>query len=115
MGGIIIDGGNFDWSASDKFPMLSQPRPEYHGLKLHEALGGIAFAIACRVLGLRDLGPSIAPFNSFLIQMGLETLPLRMQRHCDNALAVAEHLQKHDKVAWVSYAGLAGDKYNKLA
>ena len=114
MGGIIVDGGNFDWSASDKFPLISQPRPEYHGVKLHEALGGIAFAIACRVLGLRDLGPAISPFNAFLIQTGLETLPLRMQRHCDNALAVAQHLQSHDKVSWVSYAGLAGDRYNKL-
>ena len=112
MGGIIVDGGNFDWSASDKFPLISQPRPEYHGVKLHEALGGIAFAIACRVLGLRDLGPAISPFNAFLIQTGLETL--RMQRHCDNALAVAQHLQSHDKVSWVSYAGLAGDRYNKL-
>ena len=114
MGGIIVDGGNFDWSASDKFPLISQPRPEYHGVKLHEALGGIAFAIACRVLGLRDLGPAISPFNAFLIQTGLETLPLRMQRHCDNALAVAQHLQSHDKVSWVSYAGLADDRYNKL-
>ncbi|MGD1886501.1 MAG: O-acetylhomoserine aminocarboxypropyltransferase [Cohaesibacteraceae bacterium] len=114
MGGIIVDGGNFDWSASDKFPLLSEPRPEYHGVKLHEALGGIAFAIACRVLGLRDLGPAISPFDAFLIQTGLETLPLRMQRHCDNALAVAQHLQNHDKVSWVSYAGLVGDRYNKL-
>ncbi|MEM1284118.1 MAG: O-acetylhomoserine aminocarboxypropyltransferase [Pseudomonadota bacterium] len=114
MGGIIVDGGNFDWSASDKFPLLSEPRPEYHGVKLHEALGGIAFAIACRVLGLRDLGPAISPFNAFLIQTGLETLPLRMQRHCDNALAVAQHLQNHGKVSWVSYAGLVGDRYNKL-
>ena len=114
MGGIIVDGGNFDWSASDKFPLISQPRPEYHGVKLHEALGGIAFAIACRVLGLRDLGPAISPFNAFLIQTGLETLPLRMQRHCDNALAVAQHLQSHDKVSWVSYAGLPGDTYHTL-
>lgn len=115
MGGIIVDGGNFDWSASDNYPKLSEALDEYHGVKLHEALGGISFAIACRVLGLRDLGPAISPFNAFMIQTGLETLPLRMQRHCDNALAVAQHLQNHDKVAWVSYAGLPGDKYNKLA
>ncbi|MFK7791622.1 MAG: O-acetylhomoserine aminocarboxypropyltransferase [Devosiaceae bacterium] len=114
MGGIIVDGGNFDWSASDKFPKLSQELPEYHGLKLHEALGGISFAIACRVLGLRDLGPAISPFNAFLIQTGLETLPLRMEKHCANALEVATHLQNHDKVAWVSYAGLPGDKYHEL-
>ena len=114
MGGIIVDGGNFDWSASDKYPKLSQPLAEYHGVKLHEALGGISFAIACRVLGLRDLGPAISPFNAFLIATGLETLPLRMQRHCDNALAVAQWLQAHDKVAWVSYAALEGDRYNAL-
>ncbi|MEM6710829.1 MAG: O-acetylhomoserine aminocarboxypropyltransferase [Pseudomonadota bacterium] len=114
MGGIIVDGGNFDWSASDKYPMLSAERPEYHGVKLHEALGGISFAIACRVLGLRDLGPSISPFNAFMILTGLETLPLRMQRHCDNALALAKYLDAHDNVAWVSYAGLEGDKYHTL-
>ena len=115
MGGIIVDGGNFDWSASDRFPKLSQPLAEYHGVKLHEALGGIAFAIACRVLGLRDLGPAISPFNAFLIATGLETLPLRMRKHCDNALEVATWLSNHDKVAWVSYAGLPGDRYHALA
>jgi O-acetylhomoserine (thiol)-lyase len=114
MGGMIVDGGNFDWSASDKFPKLSQPLDEYHGLKLHEALGGISFAIACRVLGLRDLGPAISPFNAFMIQTGLETLPLRMDKHCANALEVATWLQNNDKVAWVSYAGLPGDKYHAL-
>ncbi|MEM1289383.1 MAG: O-acetylhomoserine aminocarboxypropyltransferase [Pseudomonadota bacterium] len=114
MGGILVDGGNFDWSASDKFPLLSEARPEYHGLKLHEALGGISFAIAARVLGLRDLGPAISPFNAFMILTGLETLPLRMQKHCENALTVAKFLQGHEKVSWVSYAGLEGDKYNAL-
>lgn len=114
MGGIIIDGGTFDWSASDKFPMLSKPRTEYGGVVLHEALGNIAFAIACRVLGMRDFGPTISPFNSFQILTGAETLSLRMQRHCDNAQTVAEHLQKHDKVSWVRYAGLPDDKYNAL-
>ncbi len=114
MGGMIVDGGNFDWSASDKFPKLSAPLDEYHGLKLHEALGGISFAIACRVLGLRDLGPAISPFNAFMIQTGLETLPLRMDKHCANALEVATWLQNNDKVAWVSYAGLPGDKYYDL-
>lgn len=114
MGGIIIDGGTFDWSATDKYPMLSKPRDEYAGVVLHEALGNIAFAIACRVLGMRDFGPVISPQNSFNILTGAETLSLRMQRHCDNALAVAKHLQSHDKVSWVSYAGLDGDPYNKL-
>lgn len=106
MGGIIVDGGTFDWSASGKYPMLSEPRPEYGGMVLHETFGNFAFAIACRVLGLRDFGPAISPFNSFLLATGIETLPLRMQRHCDNALAVAEHLSRHSAVSWVEYAGL---------
>lgn len=109
MGGAIVDAGTFDWSASDRYPMLSQPRPEYNGIVLHETFGNFAFAIACRVLGLRDLGPAISPFNAFMILTGIETLPLRMQRHCDNALKVAQHLKGHDKVGWVSYAGLEDD------
>ncbi len=109
MGGAIVDAGTFDWSASDRYPMLSQPRPEYNGIVLHETFGNFAFAIACRVLGLRDLGPAISPFNAFMILTGIETLPLRMQRHCDNALKVAQHLKGHDKVSWVSYAGLEDD------
>ncbi|WP_018687603.1 MULTISPECIES: O-acetylhomoserine aminocarboxypropyltransferase [Ahrensia] len=114
MGGLIIDGGTFDWSATDKYPMLSKPRTEYAGVVLHEALGNIAFAIACRVLGMRDFGPVISPQNSFNILTGAETLSLRMQRHCDNALAVAKHLKSHDKVSWVRYAGLEDDPYNAL-
>jgi O-acetylhomoserine (thiol)-lyase len=114
MGGLIIDGGTFDWSATDKYPMLSQPRTEYGGVVLHEALGNIAFAIACRVLGMRDFGPTISPQNAFNILTGAETLSLRMQRHCDNAQTVAEHLLAHDKVSWVSYAGLKDDPYNAL-
>ncbi|MGR6466023.1 O-acetylhomoserine aminocarboxypropyltransferase [Rhizobium sp. PAMB 3182] len=114
MGGIIVDGGAFDWSKSGNYPMLSEPRPEYAGIVLHQTFGNFAFAIACRVLGLRDFGPSISPFNAFMIQTGIETLPLRMQRHCDNALAVAEWLKKHEKVAWVSYAGLSDDPNNGL-
>ncbi len=106
MGGIIVDGGTFDWSASDRYPALSQPRPEYSGVILHQTFGNFAFAIAARVLGLRDLGPSIAPFNAFLILTGIETLPLRVQRHSDNALAVAKWLKAHPKVGWVNYAGL---------
>jgi O-acetylhomoserine (thiol)-lyase len=105
MGGVIVDGGSFDWSKSGKYPMLSEPRPEYGGMVLHETFGNFAFAIACRVLGLRDLGPAISPFNAFMILTGIETLALRMQRHSDNALEVANWLAKHDKVAWVSYAG----------
>ncbi|MEL6435524.1 MAG: O-acetylhomoserine aminocarboxypropyltransferase [Pseudomonadota bacterium] len=113
MGGVIVDGGTFDWSAKKgQFPMLSEPREEYAGVVLHAALGNIAFAIACRVLGLRDFGPSISPFNAFQILTGAETLGLRMQRHCDNAQAVAEYLEAHDAVSWVRYAGLPSDAYH---
>ena len=114
VGGIIVDGGTFDWSKSGNYPMLSQPRPEYGGIVLHETFGNFAFAIAARVLGLRDFGPAISPFNAFLILTGLETLPLRMQRHSDSALKVAEWLSNNDKVAWVSYAGLPTDPNNAL-
>ena len=115
IGGLIVDGGRFDWSASDKFPTLSQPNGSYHGMKFHETFGNIAFGIACRALGLRDLGPALSPFNAFMILTGIETLALRMERHSANALAVAKHLKQHDKVSWVSYAGLEDDPYNKLA
>jgi O-acetylhomoserine (thiol)-lyase len=115
IGGLIVDGGTFNWSRGGRYPMLSEPRPEYHGIVLHETFGNFAFAICCRVLGLRDLGPAMSPFNAFLFITGIETLPLRMQRHCDNTLAVAEWLAKHPKVSWVSYPGLASDKYNALA
>ena len=115
IGGVIVDGGTFDWMADKRYPMLSAPRPEYGGMVLGETFGNFAFAIACRVLGLRDLGPAISPFNSFLLLTGIETLPLRMQRHCDNALAVAEFLSTHPAVKWVSYPGLKGDRYYNLA
>jgi O-acetylhomoserine (thiol)-lyase len=115
IGGLIVDGGTFNWSREKRYPMLSEPRPEYHGIVLHETFGNFAFAIACRVLALRDIGPALSPFNAFLILTGIETLPLRMQRHCDNALAVAQWLVKQPQVAWVSYPGLAGDRYQSLA
>lgn len=114
MGGIIVDSGKFDWSRSGRYPTLSEPCASYHGMKLHETFGNIAFAIACRVLGLRDLGPAISPFNAFMILTGIETLPLRMQRHSDSALKVAKFLKSHPKVSWVSYAGLEDDPYHKL-
>jgi len=114
MGGVLVDGGKFTWAGDKRYPLLSAPRPEYGGMVLSETFGNFAFAIACRVLGLRDLGPAISPFNSFLIATGVETLPLRMQRHCDSALAVATHLKAHPAVTWVSYAGLPGDKYHAL-
>lgn len=115
MGGVIVDAGTFDWSKSGRYPLLSEPNGSYHGLRLHETFGNIAFAIAARVLGLRDLGPSIAPLNAFLILTGMETLSLRMQRHCDNALKVATWLKSHPNVAWVNYAGLPDDKHHALA
>ncbi len=115
MGGAIVDAGTFNWSRDNRYPMLSEPRPEYQGIILQETFGNFAFAIACRVLGLRDLGPAISPFNAFLILTGVETLPLRMQRHSDNALAVADWLSDNAHVSWVSYAGLPGDRYHNLA
>ena len=115
IGGMITDAGTFNWSREGRYPMLSQPRPEYNGIVLHETFGNFAFAIACRVLSLRDMGPALSPFNSFMFLTGIETLPLRMQRHCDNALAVADWLSKRSEVAWVSYPGLPGDKYHQLA
>ena len=115
IGGVIVDGGTFDWLADRRYPMLSAPRPEYAGMVLGETFGNFAFAIAARVLGLRDTGPALSPFNAFLILTGIETLPLRMQRHSDNALAVAEHLSNHPAVKWVSYPGLKGDRYYNLA
>jgi O-acetylhomoserine (thiol)-lyase len=116
LGGVIVDGGNFDWKASGKFPALTEPSGSYHRMVLNDAFGpmGISFAIAARVLGLRDLGAAISPFNAFLILTGAETLHLRMQRHSDSALAVAQWLKAHEKVAWVSYAGLADDPFNPL-
>ncbi|MGZ8415821.1 MAG: O-acetylhomoserine aminocarboxypropyltransferase [Methyloceanibacter sp.] len=115
IGGAIVDCGTFDWIGSGRYPTLSAPSPSYHGITLAETFGNFAFAIACRVLGLRDLGPAISPFNAFLLLTGIETLPLRMQRHCDNALAVATWLAGNDKIAWVNYAGLPGNRFNALA
>jgi O-acetylhomoserine (thiol)-lyase len=115
IGGIIVDAGTFDWSRDGRYPVLSEPRPEYHGIKLQETFGNFAFAIAARVIGLRDLGPALSPFNAFLLLTGIETLSLRVQRHSDNAKAVAEWLSAHPAVAWVSYAGLPGDRYHNLA
>ncbi len=114
MGGVIVDGGNFDWARSGNYPLIAEANDSYHGVNLYQAMGPMAFAIAARVLGLRDLGPAIAPMNAFLILTGMETLSLRVQRHCDNALAVAGWLEKHPKVAWVNYAGLKSSKYHAL-
>jgi O-acetylhomoserine (thiol)-lyase len=115
IGGVIVDAGKFDWVKSGKYPTLTQPNDSYHGAVLSDAVGPIAFIIACRVLGLRDLGPALAPMNAFLALTGMETLSLRMERHCSNALALAQWLQKHPKVEWVRYAGLPDDPYHALA
>ena len=119
VGGVIVDSGRFDWKAQGgKFPSLTQPNGSYHGAVLVDALepvGPVAFIIACRVLGLRDLGPALAPQNAWLALTGMETLALRMERHCANALAVARWLERHDKIEWVSYAGLEGNRYKPLA
>jgi O-acetylhomoserine (thiol)-lyase len=115
IGGALVDCGTFDWLGSGRYPMLSAPNPSYHGMVMAETFGDFGFAIAARVLSLRDLGPAISPFNAFLILQGIETLSLRMQRSCDNALAVARWLQDHPQVAWVNYAGLPGNAYYDLA
>ena len=114
-GGVIVDGGTFDWLEDDRYPVLSRPCPSYGGMVLGETFGNFAFATACRVLGLRDLGPALSPFNAFLILNGIETLPLRMARHCENALAAADHLVRHPAVHWVHYAGLPSDPNHALA
>ena len=111
IGGVIVDAGKFDWKASGRFPSFVNPDPSYHGLSYVEAFGPIAFIIKCRVEGLRDTGAAMSPFSSFLLLQGLETLHLRMERHSQNALAVAKHLESHPGVAWVNYPGLASSKY----
>jgi O-acetylhomoserine (thiol)-lyase len=115
IGGMIVDSGKFDWAASDKFPQITEPSPGYHGMKFAEVFGPIAFIIKTRVEGLRDLGPCQAPMNSFLFLQGLETLPMRMERHCANTQAVAERLENHAAVTWVQHAGLASSPYRSLA
>jgi O-acetylhomoserine (thiol)-lyase len=116
IGGAIVDCGTYDWLGSKhRYKTLVEPNASYNGMKLAETFGNFAFAIACRVMGLRDLGPAIAPLNAFLILTGIETLPLRMREHCANALAVATYLEKHPKIAWVQYAGLPTNKYNAVA
>jgi O-acetylhomoserine (thiol)-lyase len=116
IGGVIVDCGTFDWlNAKIRYSTLVEPNASYNGMKLGETFGNFAFAIAARVMGLRDLGPAISPFNAFMILTGVETLPLRMQRHCENTLTVAQFLAKHPKVAWVQYAGLPENRYHALA
>jgi O-acetylhomoserine (thiol)-lyase len=107
IGGVVVDGGTFDWAASPRFPELVEPDPTYHGVRYVESFGAAAYVLKLRVQLLRDLGPALSPFNAFLFLQGLETLPLRIARHCENALAVARWLESHPAVTWVSYPGLA--------
>ena len=113
--GVIVDGGTFDWAGSGKFPGFTQPDPSYHGLKFWEALGPGSYIAKARVQGLRDLGAALAPLNAFLFIQGLETLSLRMERHVENAQAVAEFLESRDEVSWVNYPGLASSPWNARA
>jgi O-acetylhomoserine (thiol)-lyase len=116
IGGIIVDSGKFDWVANKaRFPLLNEPDPSYHGVIYTEALGPAAYIGRCRVVPLRNTGAALSPHNAFLFLMGLETLGLRMERHCENSLAVANYLQNHPKVTWVNYAALPDSKYNAVA
>lgn len=116
VGGVIVDSGNFDWDAyADKFPGLTQPDDSYHGLTYTKAFGKGAYITKAVVQLMRDLGSCQSPQNAFLVNIGLETLHLRMARHCENAQKVAEFLENHSKVAWVNYSGLPSNKYYQLA
>jgi len=115
MGGIVVDSGRFDWAQNDKFKSLTEPEPAYHGLRFYETFGDLALTVHGHAVGLRDLGATMAPLNAFLTITGIETLPLRMDRHVQNAQAVAEHLAGHPAVSWVAYAGLPSSRYHALA
>jgi O-acetylhomoserine (thiol)-lyase len=115
MGGVVVDSGKFDWGQNDKFGGLTQPEPAYHGLRFHETFGDLGFTVWGHAIGLRDLGATMAPMNAYLTITGIETLHLRMERHCANAQKVAEFLESHPAVSWVSYAGLESSRYHALA
>lgn len=114
MGGIIVESGKFPWD-NGKFATMTDPSPGYHGVRFYETFGDFGFTMKCRMEGLRTFGPALSPMNAFLLLQGVETLPLRMERHCSNALAVARFLQDHPKVAWVNYPGLENNRYYDLA
>ncbi len=115
IGGVIVDGGNFDWAGSGRFPQLTEPDESYHGVRYVQDIGAAAFVVKARVQLLRDMGPALSPFNSFLFLQGLETLPLRMERHSANAMSVARYLSEHSKVVWVSYPGLESHPQHSVA
>jgi O-acetylhomoserine (thiol)-lyase len=115
VGGMIVDSGKFDWSANkERFPLLNEPDPSYHGVVYTEAFGNAAYIGRCRVVPLRNTGAALSPHSAFLILQGLETLGLRMERHCDNALKVAQYLEAHPKVEWVNYAALPASRFHDL-
>jgi O-acetylhomoserine (thiol)-lyase len=115
MGGIVVESGKFDWAQGGRFPSMTEPEPAYHGLRFYENFGDFAFTTKARAVALRDYGPAMAPMNAFLTITGIETLHVRMERHCANAQAVAEFLAGDERVAWVSYAGLESSPYRALA
>ncbi len=116
LGGVIVDSGNFDWSAhADRYPGLTRPDPSYHGVVWTDAMGPAAYVGRARTVLLRNTGAALSPFNAFLLLQGIETLPLRMERHCENAMAVAGHLKEHDGVGWVAYPGLPDSSYAEIA
>jgi O-acetylhomoserine (thiol)-lyase len=114
MGGVVVEKGDFDWG-NGKFPGMTEPSDGYHGVIFHETFGDFGYTMKCRVETLRTYGPAMSPFNAFLLLQGVETLPLRMERHVANAMAVAEHLRDHPLVSWVQYAGLPDSPYHDLA
>lgn len=115
IGGIIVDSGKFDWTRNPKkFPMLNEPDPSYHGVIYTKEFKEAAFIACCRVVPLRETGACLSPHSAFLIMLGLESLGVRMERHCDNALALAKYLENHDRVEWVNYAALTNDKYHDV-
>jgi O-acetylhomoserine (thiol)-lyase len=114
IGGVIVDSGRFPWDQG-RFPQLLEPSKGYHGIRFYETFGDMAYIVKARVEGLRDFGPALSPFNSFLFLQGIETLKVRMECHCSNALKAAQFLEKHPNVAWINYPGLASSAYNALA
>src|SRR6185503_11961488 len=114
MGGVVVESGKFPWDNS-KFPSMTEPSVGYHGVKFYETFGDFGFTMKARMEILRVFGPSLSPFNAWLLLQGIETLPVRMERHCSNAMAVARFLKSHPKVSWVSYPGLADNRYHALA
>ena len=115
IGGIIVDSGKFDWTKQpDKFPMLNEPDPSYHGIRYTEKFGSAAFIGCCRVVPLRETGACLSPNNAYIIMLGLESLGVRMERHCKNALELAKYLERHESVKWVNYAALPNDRYHNV-